>query len=70
MTPPDPSPAPGRPVRVVSASLLGTAIEWYEFFVYGTAAALVFPKVFFPDNDPRIATLLSLSARARPWLPW
>lgn len=64
MTPPDPSPAPGRPVRVVSASLLGTAIEWYEFFVYGTAAALVFPKVFFPDNDPRIATLLSLSTFA------
>ena len=64
MTPPDPSPAPGRPVRVVSASLLGTAIEWYEFFIYGTAAALVFPKVFFPDNDPRVATLLSLSTFA------
>lgn len=63
-TPHDPSPAPGRPVRVVSASLLGTAIEWYEFFIYGTAAALVFPKVFFPDNDPRIATLLSLSTFA------
>jgi MFS family permease len=64
MTQPDPSPAPGRPVRVVSASLLGTAIEWYEFFIYGTAAALVFPEVFFPDNDPRVATLLSLSTFA------
>src|SRR5690606_15901298 len=64
MTPPDPSPAPGRPVRVVSASLLGTAIECYEFCSYGAAAALVFPKVFFPDNDPLVATLLSLSTFA------
>jgi MFS family permease len=56
--------AEGHPVRVVSASLLGTAIEWYEFFIYGTAAALVFPKVFFPDNDPRVGALLSLSTFA------
>lgn len=60
------SAAGGRshPAQVVSASLLGTAIEWYEFFIYGTAAALVFPKVFFSNNDPRIATLLSLSTFA------
>lgn len=56
--------AGGHPVRVVSASLLGTAIEWYEFFIYGTASALVFPKVFFPGDDPRVATLLSLSTFA------
>ncbi|HEY3685340.1 MAG TPA: MFS transporter [Streptosporangiaceae bacterium] len=54
----------GHPVRVVAASLLGTAIEWYEFFIYGTAAALVFPKVFFPDADPRVGVLLSLSTFA------
>lgn len=53
-----------HPVRAVAASLLGTTIEWYEFFIFGTAAALVFPRVFFPDNDPRVATLLSLSTFA------
>ncbi|MBO0875536.1 MAG: MHS family MFS transporter, partial [Pseudonocardia sp.] len=51
-------------MRVVAASLLGTAIEWYEFFIYGTAAALVFPKVFFPEADQRVGTLLSLSTFA------
>lgn len=54
----------GHPVRVVAASLLGTAIEWYEFFIYGTASALVFPKVFFPGTDPRVGVLLSLSTFA------
>jgi MFS family permease len=61
------TPAPARRgplVRVVSASLLGTAIEWYEFFIYGTAATLVFPTVFFPGDDPRVATMLSLSTFA------
>lgn len=62
--PPD-GPDPERhPVRAVSASLLGTAIEWYEFFTFGTAAALVFPKVFFPQTDSRVGTLLSLSTFA------
>lgn len=54
----------GHPARVVSASLLGTALEWYEFFIYGTAATLVFPKVFFPSNDPLVGTMLSLSTFA------
>ena len=35
--------------RVVAASFIGTTIEWYDFFLYGTAAALVFNKLFFPD---------------------
>ncbi|MGW2373237.1 MULTISPECIES: MFS transporter [Kitasatospora] len=45
--------------RVVAASLIGTTIEWYDYFVYGTAAALVFGKLFFPNTDPLTGTLLS-----------
>jgi len=48
--------APARPRsslrQVVVASLIGTTIEWYDFFLYGTAAALVFGKLFFPKSDP------------------
>ena len=39
-------------VKVATASLIGTAIEWYDFFLYGTAAALIFNKLFFPTFDP------------------
>ncbi|MGW3168856.1 MFS transporter [Streptomyces sp. NPDC001153] len=45
--------------RIVAASLIGTTIEWYDFFLYGSAAALVFNKLFFPDSDPLVGTLLS-----------
>ena len=38
--------------KIVAASLIGTTIEWYDFFLYGSAAALVFNKLFFPDADP------------------
>jgi metabolite-proton symporter len=48
-------------VRAVAASAIGTTIEWYDFFLYGVAAALVFPKMFFPASDPFIGTLLSFS---------
>lgn len=45
--------------RVVGASLIGTTIEWYDFFLYGSAAALVFNKLFFPSEDPLVGTLLA-----------
>ncbi|NUR92264.1 MAG: MHS family MFS transporter [Nonomuraea sp.] len=45
--------------KVVAASLIGTTIEWYDFFLYGSAAALVFNKLFFPEADPLTGTLLA-----------
>ena len=45
--------------KAVIASTIGTAIEWYDFFLYGTAAGLVFGKLYFPNQDPVSATLLS-----------
>ena len=47
--------------KVAAASLIGTTIEWYDFFIYGTAAALVFPALFFPGSDPVTGTLLSFA---------
>ncbi|MEV6167002.1 MFS transporter [Streptomyces sp. NPDC051954] len=52
-------PPPSNLKRIVAASLIGTTIEWYDFFLYGSAAALVFNKLFFPDSDPLVGTLLS-----------
>ena len=43
------------------ASLIGTSIEWYDYFLYGTAAALVFTRLFFPKFDPLVGTLLAFS---------
>lgn len=57
--PATPSPSPGSIRRVVAASLIGTTIEWYDFFLYGTAAALVFNKLFFPTSDPLTGTLIA-----------
>jgi len=51
-------------VKVATASLIGTAIEWYDFFLYGTAAALIFNKLFFPTLDPWIGTLLAFATYA------
>jgi metabolite-proton symporter len=45
--------------KAVIAATVGTTIEWYDFFIYGTAAGLIFPKIFFPNEDPLTGTLAS-----------
>jgi metabolite-proton symporter len=49
--------------RAVLASTVGTTIEWYDFFLYGTAAALIFPKLFFPGSDPYVGVLLAFGTQ-------
>ena len=50
--------------RVVAASMIGTTIEWYDFFLYGSAAALVFNRLFFPSFDPLVGTMLAFATYA------
>ncbi|MDR3662453.1 MAG: MFS transporter [Mycobacterium sp.] len=50
--------------KVAFASFIGTAIEFYDFYIYGTAAALIFPQVFFPNLSPAMATMSSLATFA------
>ena len=52
------------PRRVLFASLIGTTIEFFDFYIYATAAVLVFPKLFFPAADPKAAALQSLATFA------
>ncbi len=63
-----PAAAPSRPInspgQVLFASLIGTTIEFFDFYIYATAAVLVFPKLFFPSSDPASATLASLATFA------
>lgn len=47
--------------KLLAAGLIGSSIEWYDFFLYGTAAALVFPRVFFPHSSALMGTLLAFS---------
>lgn len=57
----------GRPQelrRSIIASLTGTSLEWYEFYLFNTAAALVFPRLFFPEFDPVVGILLSFATLA------
>ena len=59
------TPAPAAPARrVLLASLVGTTIEFFDFYIYATAAVLVFPRLFFPAADPTMATLQSLATSA------
>ena len=50
--------------KVALTSLAGTSIEWYDFFLYGAAAALIFPKAFFPEATPAMALILSFGTFA------
>ena len=60
--------APPRPVntprQILMASLMGTAIEFFDFYIYATAAVLVFPALFFPSSDPATGTLASMATFA------
>ncbi len=59
------TPQPTTPLRrVIAASMIGTTVEWYDFFLYGSAAALVFNRLFFPDYDPLVGTMLALATYA------
>lgn len=51
-------------VKVVFASLIGTAVEWYDFFLYGVVAGLVFNKLYFPGHDPSVSTMLAYATFA------
>ena len=59
----DPTPVNSRS-KVVVASLVGTAIEFFDFYIYATAAVIVFPHIFFPQGDATVATLQSLATFA------
>src|SRR4026207_2080464 len=56
--------SPNSTAKIVAASFIGTAIEWYDFFLYGTAAALVFNKLFFPTFDPVVGTMAAFATHA------
>ena len=53
-----------QPVRAATAAFAGTTIEWYDFFVYSTASALIFPQLFFPNSDPSVGLLASFATFA------
>lgn len=62
--PPETQASPNSVARVVLASFIGTTIEWYDFFLYGTAAALVFNRLFFPTLDELAGTMASFATYA------
>jgi metabolite-proton symporter len=59
------APATRKEVRtVIASSVVGTTVEWYDFFLYGTAAGIVFNKLYFPSEDPLVGTLLAFATFA------
>lgn len=52
---------PRKVRKTIAAATIGTALEWYDFYIYGTAAALVFPKLFFPNSSPQMALIASFA---------
>src|SRR5271163_3073071 len=60
-SPSHPHKPANSPRQVLFASLIGTTIEFFDFYIYATAAVLVFPRLFFPKSDPATATLASLA---------
>ena len=50
--------------RIVWSSVIGTAVEWYDFLIYGTATALVFNKLFFPSGNATLATIAAFGTYA------
>ena len=53
-----------QPARAATAAFIGTMIEWYDFYIYATAAALVFGELFFPSHDPFLSTMASFGTFA------
>jgi MHS family shikimate/dehydroshikimate transporter-like MFS transporter len=62
--PADYADQPSRMRSIVAASVIGTVVEWYDFLIYGTAAAIVFNKLFFPSFDPFVGTLAAFGTYA------
>lgn len=60
----DKEPSKSEIRTVVASSIVGTTVEWYDFFLYGIAAGLVFDKLFFPSSDPIVGTLLAFATFA------
>src|SRR5579872_5354677 len=56
--------APSPALRVIFAACIGSALEWYDFFIYGTASALVFGELFFPKYDVAVGTLAAYATFA------
>jgi len=55
------APPPVRPLRIAMASFIGTAVEWYDYFIYGTAAAIVFGPLFFPKFSATAGTMAAFA---------